>query len=72
MCQEGHLELFRLNKDIDEDNSHRMWMKWCQAFNVLYNKQVSYRLKVKFYRIIIRHVILHGIKCYLKDDMFSR
>jgi hypothetical protein len=48
--------------DIDEDVSHRIkagWMKWCQALGILSDKRVPQKLKRKFYRAAIRHVMLY-------------
>jgi hypothetical protein len=45
-------------------------MKWCQAYDVLYEKRVSPKLKDKFYRMAIRSAMLYGAKCWgTKDDM---
>jgi hypothetical protein len=52
--------------DIDEDVSHRIkavWMKWHQAYSVLYDRIVPQKLKGNFYRTMIRPTILYGTKC---------
>jgi hypothetical protein len=65
--------------DIDENVSHRIkagWMKWPQAFDVLYDKRVPQKIKCKFYRTTIRSDMLYGAECWpfgiQKDDMFNR
>ena len=53
--------------DIDEDVSHRIkagWMKWRQASGVLYYKRVPQKIKSKFYRTIIRLIMLYDAKCW--------
>jgi hypothetical protein len=48
--------------DIDDDVNHRIktgWMKWRQASDVLYDKRVSHKLKVKFFRMMIRPAMLY-------------
>jgi hypothetical protein len=50
---------------IDEDVSPRIkveWMKWCQAFGVLYDKRVPHKLKGKFYRTALRPAMLYGVE----------
>jgi hypothetical protein len=49
--------------DIDEDLSHRIkagWLKWRQASGVLCDTRVPLNLKGKFYRTVIRLVMLYG------------
>ena len=49
--------------DIDEDVNHTIkaeWMKWRQASSVLCDKRVPHKLKVKFYRMMIRPAMLYG------------
>jgi hypothetical protein len=46
----------------DEDLSHRIkagWLKWCQASSVLCDHRVPLKLKVKFYRTVIRSDMLY-------------
>ena len=53
--------------DIDADVSHRIkagWIKWRQAFGILYDKRVPQKLKGKFYRTAIRPAMLYGAKCW--------
>jgi hypothetical protein len=53
--------------EIDEDVSHRIragWVKWRQASGVLYDKKVPNKLKDKFYRTVIRPVMLYGAECW--------
>jgi hypothetical protein len=62
-----YLELM-LHKDgdIDEDLSHRIkagWLKWRQASGVLCDTSVPLKLKGKFYRTVIRSVMLYGAEC---------
>jgi hypothetical protein len=52
--------------DIDEDLSHKIkagWLKWRQASSVLCDPRVSLKLKVKFYRTVIRSVMLYRAEC---------
>ena len=52
--------------DIDADVSHRIkvgWIKWRQAFSILYDKRVPQKLKGKFYRTAIRPAMLYGAEC---------
>jgi hypothetical protein len=49
--------------EIDENVSHRIrvrWMKKRQTSDILYNKKVPNKLKDKFYRTIIRFVMMYG------------
>ena len=49
--------------DIDTDVSHRIkagWIKWRQAYSILYDKRVPQKLKDKFYRMTIRPAMLYG------------
>jgi hypothetical protein len=46
----------------DEDASHIIkadWLKWCQASGVLCDPRVPLKLKGKFYRTVIRSVMLY-------------
>jgi hypothetical protein len=48
--------MLQKDEDIDEDISHRIkgdWLKWCQAYGVLYDPRMSKKLKVKFYSTMI-------------------
>jgi hypothetical protein len=52
--------------DIDENLSHRIkagWLKWRQASGVLSDPRVPLKLKGKFYRTVIRPVMLYGAEC---------
>ncbi|KAM3340130.1 hypothetical protein P3S68_030000 [Capsicum galapagoense] len=56
------------NSEIDEDVSHRIgvgWMKWKLASGVLCDKKVPPKLKIKFYRVAVRLVMLYGAKRWL-------
>ncbi|XP_070028721.1 uncharacterized protein [Nicotiana sylvestris] len=49
--------------EIDDDVTHRIgagWMKWRLAFGVLCDKNVSLRLKGKFYKVVVRPTMLYG------------
>ncbi|XP_070042863.1 uncharacterized protein [Nicotiana tomentosiformis] len=51
------------NEEIDEDVTHRIrvgWMKWRLTSGVLCDKNMPQRLKVKFYRVIVRPTMLYG------------
>jgi hypothetical protein len=55
--------MLQKNGDIDEDVSHRIkagWLKWRQASDVLCDPRVPLKLKCKFYRTVIRPVMLYG------------
>jgi hypothetical protein len=59
--------MFQKHGDIDEDLSHRIksgWLKWRQASDVLCDPRVSLKLKGKFYRTVIRPVMLYGAECW--------
>jgi hypothetical protein len=48
--------MLQKDEDIDEDISHRIkgdWLKWCQAYGVLYDPRMSKKLKIKFYSTMI-------------------
>jgi hypothetical protein len=52
--------------DIDEDLSYKIkvdWLKWRQVSSVLCDPRVSLKLKVKFYRTVIRPVMLYRAEC---------
>ena len=52
---------------IDEDVNHRIkvgWMKWRQAFAILYDKRVPQKVKGKFYRMMLRPAMLYGAECW--------
>jgi hypothetical protein len=54
--------MLQKNWDIDEDVSHRIkvgWLKRCQASDVLCDPRVPLKLKCKFYRTVIRPVMLY-------------
>jgi hypothetical protein len=54
------------NGDIDENVSHRIkadWLKWNQGSSVLCDLRVPLKLKGKFYRIVIRPVMLYRVEC---------
>nr|XP_009595628.1 uncharacterized protein LOC104091887 [Nicotiana tomentosiformis] len=56
------------NKEIDEDITHCIgtwWMKSKLASSVLCNKNVPPRLKGKFYRVVIRPIMLYGMELWL-------
>jgi hypothetical protein len=55
--------MLQKDRDIDEDLSYRIkagWLKWCQASGVLCDPRVPLKLKGKFYRTVIRPVMLYG------------
>jgi hypothetical protein len=41
------------------------WMKWRQAYDILCVKKVLSKLKVKFYMMVIRLVMMYGVKCWI-------
>jgi hypothetical protein len=52
--------------DIDKDLSHRIkagWLKWRQFSDVLCDPRVPLKLKSKFYRTVIRSVMLYVAEC---------
>ena len=53
--------------DIDEDVKHRIsadWLKWHQASGIICDRRVPQKLKGKFYRTVIRPVMLYGAECW--------
>jgi hypothetical protein len=53
--------------DIDEYVRHRIkadWLKWRQASGVLCDPRVPLKLKGKFYRTMIRPVMLYESECW--------
>nr|XP_016501808.1 PREDICTED: uncharacterized protein LOC107820102 [Nicotiana tabacum] len=49
------------NEEIDEDVTHRIrvgWMRWKLASGILCDKNIPPRLKVKFYRVVVRPAVL--------------
>jgi hypothetical protein len=57
------LLILQLDGDIDEDVSHRIkagWLKWRQASDILCDSKMSLKLKSKFYKTVIRPIILYG------------
>lgn len=56
------------NGEIDEDVTNSIgarWMKRRLAFGVLCDKNVSLRLKGKFYNVVVRPTMLYGAECWL-------
>ncbi|GKD27889.1 hypothetical protein Tco_1234103 [Tanacetum coccineum] len=52
---------------IDEEVSHHIkatWTKWRAATRVLCDRNVSLKLKGKFYRVVIRPAMLYGLECW--------
>ncbi|KAG5604997.1 hypothetical protein H5410_026489, partial [Solanum commersonii] len=61
--------------DIDDDVTHRIgvaWMKWRPASGVLCDKKIPYRLKGKFYRVIVRPALLYGAECWRYQERMSK
>jgi hypothetical protein len=59
--------MLQKNGDIDEDISHRIkvgWLKWRQASGVLCDTRVPLNQKGKFYRTVIRPVMLYRAECW--------
>ncbi|XP_070005115.1 uncharacterized protein [Nicotiana sylvestris] len=55
------------DEEIDEDVTHRIWVgwiKWRLASGFLRDKKVPPRLKGKFYRVVVRSVMLYGAECW--------
>ncbi|XP_070010807.1 uncharacterized protein LOC142162899 [Nicotiana tabacum] len=60
------------NGEIDYDVTHRIgagWMRWRQASGVLCNNNVPHRLKVKFYRVVVRLAILYRAECLARQEI---
>ena len=59
--------MLQSNGDIDEDVCHKIkagWMKWRQASGILCDKKVPRKIKCKFYRTVVRPVMLYGAECW--------
>jgi hypothetical protein len=57
--------MLQIDGDINEDVSYRIkvrWIKWRQAYGVLYNKRVPQKLKDKFYTTTI--LMLYVVECW--------
>ncbi|XP_070055348.1 uncharacterized protein [Nicotiana tomentosiformis] len=55
------------NGEIDEDATHHIgasWMRWRLDSGVLCDKNVPPRFKGKFYRVVVRPVMLYGVECW--------
>jgi hypothetical protein len=55
--------MLQKNVNINEDISYRIkagWLNWRQASDVLCDHMVPLKLKDKFYKTVIRPVILYG------------
>ncbi|KAG2651069.1 hypothetical protein PVAP13_1NG174019 [Panicum virgatum] len=53
--------------DIDEDVRHRIsvgCLKWRQASGIVCDKRLPQKIKDKFYRTVIRPVMLYGAECW--------
>ncbi|KAG5572479.1 hypothetical protein H5410_062245 [Solanum commersonii] len=52
--------------DIDNDVTHCIragWMKWRLASGLPCDKNMSSRLKDKFYKMVVRPTLLYGTEC---------
>ncbi|XP_070017920.1 uncharacterized protein [Nicotiana sylvestris] len=61
------------NGEIDDDIIHRIgagWMNWELTSDVLCDKNVTARLKGKFYRVIIRPTILYEAEYWYSNKFF--
>ena len=55
------------SREIDEDVTYRIgagWMKWRFASGVLCDKNMPLKLKGKFYRAVVRPIMLYGVECW--------
>jgi hypothetical protein len=60
--------MLQSDREIDEDVSHRIrakCVKWRQTYGILFDKKVPNKLKGKFYRMAITHVMMYGAKCWV-------
>jgi hypothetical protein len=51
---------------IDENISDRIragWVRWRQAYDILYDKKVPNKLKGKFYKMTIKHAMMYDTEC---------
>nr|GEU45395.1 hypothetical protein [Tanacetum cinerariifolium] len=53
----------RINKDVTR-RIKVAWLKWRAATRVLCDRNVPLKLKGKFYRVAIKHVMLYGSECW--------
>jgi hypothetical protein len=59
--------MLQKDEDIDEDVSHRIkagWLKWHQASGILCDPRVPLKIKDKFYRTVIKSVMLYVAECW--------
>lgn len=59
--------------DIDDNMTHHIrekWMKWRLASQVLCDEKVQPKLKVKFYKVVIRQSLLCKVKCWLVKNLY--
>ncbi|KAG5599133.1 hypothetical protein H5410_030503 [Solanum commersonii] len=60
--------------DIDDNITHHIrekWMKWRLASRVLCDEKVQPKLKVKFYKVVIRQSLLCKVKCWLVKNSYD-
>jgi len=59
--------IIQQNEDIDEDINQCIkvgWQKWKYTSGVLCDKRMPVGLKGKIYRMVVRPVVLYGLKCW--------
>ncbi|XP_019252905.1 PREDICTED: uncharacterized protein LOC109231721 [Nicotiana attenuata] len=53
------------NGEIEQNVTHRVragWMKWRLTYGILCDRNVPPRLKDKFYKVVVRPIMLHGVE----------
>ncbi len=68
--------IFQVDGGCEKDVSHRIkagWLKWRRFTGVLCDRKIPNKLKVKFYRTVIRPAMLYGSEYWaLKKSYVSK
>jgi len=63
------------NVGFNEDIMHRIkcgWIKWRETSGVLCDRRIPIRLKVKFYKTVVRPALMYGSECWAIDKTTER